>query len=350
MKMKAEQSLTNALDYRKNSLNTLKLIAALQVVYGHIYAHMQYSFPPLLSQTLGIFMGVPIFFMLSGFLIWNSVGRSSNFKEYASKRFWRIYPELWLGVLIEIAVLLIFFRGSINVPLLSVFTVTQGTVLQFWTPGFLRAYGCGTPNGALWTICVTVQFYIIVWPLYKVLHKKSLIWWVGAFLIAVLFKAASPILHQHLPEIIYDFFKVSILPYLWIFVLGGALSEFRDKTIPFLKKYWWILLALSFVVDGLNIDIDAANYGVLLYSLRVPALIGLAYALPQFNIKVDISYGLYIYHMTVVNAMIELGFIGHLWHVLIAFALSILLACGSTTFANFFNKKTKQKKYSGGLS
>ena len=335
---------TGAIDFRKNSLNTLKLIAALQVLYGHACVHLSYKFPKIVSQVFGIFMGVPIFFMLSGFLIWNSIGTSSNFKHYALKRFWRIYPELWVGVLVEILALLIFFKEKINYFLLVAFTFTQGSFLQFWTPDFLRNYGCGTPNGALWTICVTIQFYIIVWLLYKILHKKKIYWWAVAFAVAVLVKAMSPLIQQHVPEIVYSLFKVSILPYLWMFILGCFLAEFREKTIPFLKKFWWALIALSFVFSITKFDIDPANYGVFLYSLKVPGLIGLAYALPKINIKWDISYGLYIYHMTVINVMIELGFVGNWYHLLVAFSISILLACASTAFAHFLNKKIKLKK------
>lgn len=337
-------AVAQTVDYRKNSLNTLKLIAALQVLYGHAWVHMSYSFPTIVSNILGIFMGVPIFFMLSGFLVWTSVGSSSDYKNYASKRFWRIYPELWLGVLFELVVLLILFKDKVNYLLLSVFAVTQGTVLQFWTPEFLRGYGCGTPNGALWTICVTVQFYVIVWLLYKLLHKKKAIWWVLFFIVAVFIKALSPAVEYYYPGIIYKLFKVSILPYLWLFILGCALSEFREKSIPFLKKYWFILLVLSFVVDIIKFDIDSANYGILLYSLRVPGFIGMAYALPRINVKRDISYGIYIYHMTVINAMIELNLTGRLVYVILALVLSVLLAYGSTSFANFINEKINLRK------
>lgn len=331
-------------DFKNNSLNTLKLIAAFQVVYGHAMVHLSYSFPKAIAQLLGVFMGVPIFFILSGFLIWNSIGRSSDFKNYVSKRFWRIYPELWIGILFEIAVLLILFKDKINYIILSIFAVTQGTIFQFWTPDFLRSYGSGTPNGALWTICVTIQFYIIVWFLYKFLHNKKTFWWISSFVISVIIKALSPLIQKHSPEIIYDLFKVSILPYLWMFILGAALCEFRGKTIPFLKKYWWAFIAVSIVIAIFKFDIDSNNYGVLLYSLRVSGLIGLAYAFPKINIKWDVSYGLYIYHMTVINAMIELQLTGHLCYLFLAFVFSFLLACGSTAIANLLNKKIKLNK------
>ena len=147
--------MTNSIDYKKNSLNTFRLLAALQVLYGHATVHLELQEVPLFGSFIRFFSGVPIFFMLSGFLIWQSIGRSNNYGEYSSKRFWRIYPELWVAVTIEIMVLLILYNQSINWGLLGVFALGQATIFQFWTPDFLRGYGCGVPNGALWTITNT---------------------------------------------------------------------------------------------------------------------------------------------------------------------------------------------------
>ena len=71
-------------------LNTIRLVAALQVLYVHSVAHLSLDMPPIVTNVLGFFKGVPIFFTLSGFLIWFSIGRSSSFLDYARKRFWRI--------------------------------------------------------------------------------------------------------------------------------------------------------------------------------------------------------------------------------------------------------------------
>lgn len=142
-------------DRRNNCINTIRLIAALQVAYGHITYHMGVTMPQWVEIIFGYFQGVPIFFLLSGFLIWDSVERSSNYPDYLKKRFWRIYPELWLGIFVEIVAIIILY-GIPNIKQFVLFTVSQSTILQFWTPDSLRGYGCGSPNGALWTICVLI--------------------------------------------------------------------------------------------------------------------------------------------------------------------------------------------------
>lgn len=84
-----------------NCISLIKLIAAFQVMYGHIVEHLELSVPEPIANTIWYFNGVPIFFVISGFLIWSSMERSPSYKSYIMKRFWRIYPELWVAVFVE---------------------------------------------------------------------------------------------------------------------------------------------------------------------------------------------------------------------------------------------------------
>ena len=344
MNLKYRTIISQQFDYRKNALNTLKIIAALQVAYGHMIVHLQVDVPSIISRVFGFFMGVPIFFILSGFLIWNSVGKSKNAKDYAIKRATRIFPELWIGVVIEIILLLVFLNGAINWLMLGVFAFGQSTVFQFYTPDFLRVYGCGTPNGALWTLGVTIQFYCAVWFIYKLMHNKNIRWWLSVLTISIAIKAASPYIANALPELLGKLWNQTLLPYLWMFIFGAFLAQYKDKAIPFLKKTWWILLGISLVIGILKLDIDSANYGVFKYLFRVSGFIGLCYNIPAFNIKFDFSYGLYIYHMIIVNLMIELGFIGKWYHLIIAMVVSVAVACASTCAGNYISDIIGKKR------
>ena len=66
----------------KDYLNLIRLLAAFQVLYGHTLAHMNIDGIPILGEFINFFSGVPIFFTMSGFLIWWSIGRSKSFEEY----------------------------------------------------------------------------------------------------------------------------------------------------------------------------------------------------------------------------------------------------------------------------
>lgn len=110
-------------DRQNNSLSLIKLLAALQVVFGHISIHLNLSISPIVETLVGFFQGVPIFFILSGLLIWNSINRTNTYSKFIKKRFLRIYPELWMCVAIEILTIVIFYNGW-NLRDLSIFTLT----------------------------------------------------------------------------------------------------------------------------------------------------------------------------------------------------------------------------------
>ena len=174
--------MTNQLDksiqINKNCFTLIRYIAALEVIIGHCVEHFSLdkssAIYQIFSYTLGMFPGVPIFFGLSGFLIWASLDRNDDLKQYAKKRFIRIYPELWLAVILSAIAMLVLYGSKIQAIPFTLFCITQGSFLQFWTPDSLRGYGCGTPNGSLWTICTFVQFYIIAWIVHRILKKKQM--------------------------------------------------------------------------------------------------------------------------------------------------------------------------------
>lgn len=78
--------------------------------------------------------------------MWFSIGRSRTYGQYLKKRFWQIYPELWMTVIVESVVLIVSYNDW-NLKQLLLFTFGQGTIFQFWTPDSLCGYGVRTPNG-----------------------------------------------------------------------------------------------------------------------------------------------------------------------------------------------------------
>lgn len=276
-----------------NCLNLIRLLAAFQVLYKHTTASLSIDNIPIINDFIRFFSGVPIFFTMSGFLIWWSVGRSHSYGEYLKKRFWRIYPELWLAVLVELVVLLALYHEPINWPQFGLFAITQSTIFQFWTPDCLRGYGCGCPNGSLWTICVLIQFYIFAYFFYKWLHGKKLWVWFMAISVALAISLASPAIRGHLPETVGKLYNQTLLPYLWMFLCATLVAEKKDVMIPFLKKYWWAFILSLIINNYLHWDIKASYYVIDTIFLLL-GLLGFAYNFPELNIQTDISYGIYI--------------------------------------------------------
>ena len=328
---------------QNNCLNLFKLIAALQVMYGHLIAHLGIQSNAYFTELLGVFQGVPIFFTLSGFLIWFSLERSEsqeNYTAYTRNRFLRIYPELWVAVAVEIIVMCVLYRGW-DIKDTALFTLTQSTFLQFWTPDSLRGYGCGTPNGSLWTMGVTIQFYIIAWFVFKLMKNRKWFVWVIAVIASILIsefgRVAVGLLRS---EILSKLYSQTLFRYFWLFLMGMCAARFFDKLIPFCKKLWPVFISLAIIVSIADFDI-VARYRVLRTLLVFLAILGFSYSFPRLKLKQDISYGIFLYHMTVANAMITFGFTGSFVAFLTAAVLSCVLAYISTiTVGRFaFNRK-----------
>ena len=228
---------------KRNCLNLIRLLAALQVLYGHTIYHLDIDVSHIFTSIIGFFSGVPIFFMLSGFLIWHSISRTPSFLSYLKKRVWRIYPELWVAVVFELIVLPLLYDQSIDWFQYGLFAIGQLTIFQFWTPECLRGYGVGCPNGSLWTICVLIQFYILAYFMYKFLHeKKHFVWWV-VILGALLVSYCTPLILQSLPETLGKLYGVTLIPYLWMFLVANYVADYKELYLPLMKKYWiWIII------------------------------------------------------------------------------------------------------------
>lgn len=299
----------------------------------------------MLYKLIYFFRGVPIFFVISGYLIWFSVGRCPTPGAFMKKRFWRIYPELWAGVLIEALCIAVLYH-KYKLSELIAFVFAQSTVLQFWTPDSLRGYGCGTPNGALWTICILVQFYILAWLMYKLLRDKSVrVWSVTAVLLIALSALSEILLPKAAPTVIVKLFSQTVIPYLWLYVLGMSIARFKETLLPFIKRYWWAFLIISAAAHFSGIDVSA-GYSVFANGLMAAGLIGFAYSFPRLELKHDLSYGMFIYHMTVINVLIIFGLTKKVWLIPIVIAISCALAFISANVIGKWSNKMKQRSIS----
>lgn len=319
------------IDIKRNSFNLIRMLAAIQVMYGHVNGHLEINMPWVISQVVGgIFYGVPIFFTLSGFLIWHSAERSENYWTYIRKRFLRIYPELWVAVVFEIIAVIIFYKDY-AVKDLCLFTFTQATFLQFWTPDSLRGYGVGTPNGALWTISILVQFYIVAYFLYKFLSEKKVGIWIGVFAASVFMSFfLQQVVEITMPEFVVKLYDQTIIRYFWMFLIGMFVARYFDDLIGVLIRFWPVFIIGASVLNILNVDVVMIGYGLIRTLLLFLGVAGFAYGYPRFVLKRDISYGVYIYHMTVVNIMVSLGLMHKPIYGAICIVISFMLGWIST--------------------
>src|SRR5690606_37994834 len=87
---------------RDNNFDALRIIAALLVIIGHSFVLTGREAGGLRVGALPLeYIGVSIFFVISGYLITGSWERSRSVGQYVSSRALRIAPLLWAVVLVS---------------------------------------------------------------------------------------------------------------------------------------------------------------------------------------------------------------------------------------------------------
>lgn len=342
-----EQIPTLSLNRNGDCLNTIRLIAVIQVVFGHTTRWLKIPYSDMMDLFSAIFQGVPIFFMMSGFLVWFSIGRSKSFIEYVLKRFWRLYPELWVAVLFEIVVILMIYNHQIEWGKLVLFAVSEGT-MPFWMPDFLRDYGTGKPNGALWTISCLIKFYIIGFFMYKWMKGRPLRIWIPFLLFLICFGHFSSFIKDNAPSKWVLLYNLSTLPFLWLFAMGAFIADrWNNGVLEFLKRYWPLAFITTIIVEFTGFDIDCSDpdYGYFLIKCISTLfwILGFAYAFPQLNVKTDISYALFLYHMTIIQIFYTYGYTQNFVYIIFVMIISAILSYLSTIYIGEWSKRKKQR-------
>lgn len=320
---------------RQNNFDLLRLLAALQVFYGHAVWHLEIKSR---ISTIYYFPGVLMFFTISGFLIFQSLDRNQNIKQYCVNRLVRIYPALLVCFTITLILLLAF--KIIGLKDLMSFTMVKWTIaqisfFQFWTPDMLRSWGVGTPNGSLWTIPVEIQFYILLPILLFTLTKIKLIY---KFLFFTLLSICANIVLRKLEltdsnNLMTKLFGVSIFPYISYFLFGSMLSLYWKyvKRLIEGKALLWLIAFFAFIfIFKVWPKYQPYNiWGFIVNFLLSILTISLAYSIPKMSSFLrgnDISYGIYIYHYLVLNSFVQLGYTKNFKYLLFSLAITLILA------------------------
>lgn len=303
---------------RKNNFDLIRLFAASQVVIFHSIEHLHLQVNSALMSVISAIPGVPIFFVISGFLISASYQQRRSLRQFFTNRAMRIFPALWACLVVSIlsAWVLGGIGSGVNFKNFTVWIVAQSTIGQFYNPDFLRGYGVGTLNGSLWTIPVEIQFYILT-PilLFMYFRIRSLFWAIFFIFLCLNVANSLQLIQSNLPGILGKLITVTFLPWIAIFIVGVlmqihyiAIKEILEgKAFYWLAVYGAAIVLNSWVDLGINDNLIALPWSILL------AFTACSCAFSWTNLsgvilgENDISYGVYIYHMPVVNMVLALA-------------------------------------------
>ncbi len=272
------------------------------------------------------FLGVDLFFVLSGFLIVTLLLRerathgSISLKKFYIRRTLRIFPPYY-ALLTGLAVLYLFAPGL-------------NTASGFWT--CLPFYLTYTSNwsiaqaanlGIMWSLATEEQFYL-VWPaVEKYLRSR----WLGVALIGVI------VLNQLINFGLFDNFfawlyGMDSVPPLWILdttftpiAFGVVIAHLlhREETFGWLaaflsNRYSPVLLLLSLLIALVYLPADLSGWPRLLIHflmaiwlaslvIREDHYLHVCLAAKPIAFVGTISYGIYLYHMFVFYFIDKLG-------------------------------------------
>ncbi len=333
---------------KRNNFNIIRLFAAVQVFFTHAIDHLEIKneyINYIYYNFIYYFPGVPIFFTISGFLIYASFDRnSSNLKKYFKNRILRIYPALYLCLGLTIVLL---YNADIKFLFYSLefykWLIAQLTFAQFYTPDILRTWGVGTPNGSLWTIFVEIQFYLIVPIIFLLTKKQNKLYWL---LLMFSFSLLINLILNQNNTVFLKLFHLFVFKYLYYFLFGVISYVYWNNLYNiFLNKFLLIttIYILYFLIVGIYLNhpdivsyILVSPFGFIGNLLLAIWTLSAAFSYNKMSIKIpfdiDISYGIYIYHMPIINFYIFCGLKSYTRYLFEVLIIVLIIALFSWLF------------------
>ncbi len=153
---------------RIKELDALRGLAALAVVFFHYTAQFDKLFGH--SNALSWSMpygdlGVHLFFMISGFVIFLTLDRVKKPFDFVISRFSRLYPAYWLAIILTTAV--VWTYGLEGQEVKTLYTVINFSMLQ-------GIFELPDVDGVYWTLMYELIFYILIFTVYKLGYLKHI--------------------------------------------------------------------------------------------------------------------------------------------------------------------------------
>ena len=330
------------MENRIKELDGLRGIAVVLVMALHLFKRAGYfTEHPILEGVITIstvgWVGVDIFFTLSGFLITSILLKSKTdehyFKNFYVRRALRIFPLYYAAI-----AFVLFFAPKVE----PEFTAQLGTALpimllyqQNWALLF-KGFYITQYLGITWSLAIEEQFYLI-WPfiVYKLDRDKLVKFSIGYIALSIIARTFGTLLWPDLPQASTFFYYTSFARFEEM-LFGGLLATFLtyDGALEKVKRYALPLFLASFTVfvalhilslpgsphpEHASLPLTLGGYTTA--ALFTVGLIGIFVTHPPRNIFRRIfgnpvltflgkySYSMYLFHMSAALILLDV-----FWH------------------------------------
>lgn len=318
-------------DFNNNNFDLIRIVTATLVLTNHSLAHLELSVPFWYS-IIQEFQRVPMFFVMSGFLLSASFERNSNLARYTRNRLTRIYPALWACIFLTVILFWLVAGQSFMEPEAIPWIIAQMAGL-IYTPGFLDSFGYGSYNGSLWTIVVELQFYLVL-PLLYIFYKKfsknsnNKLFYLLFFLsmgLAFFLKSSELFGGQ---GTIGKIIRYSFLPYAYIFLAGILLQRLKIWDSKIIRGKALIWMTAFLIYKYLVPENPVSDIGAMI--LLAICTVSLGYSAPGIATRYlknnDLSYGVYLYHGMLLAMLVELNITGNIMYYIMVLVVTFILA------------------------
>jgi peptidoglycan/LPS O-acetylase OafA/YrhL len=342
-------SVSNKSVKKYHYIDALRGIAIIGVIIIHVGEMQKSAF--LESKTKYGQLGVQLFFVASALTLCLSMEKRgadwSEIKRFFIRRYFRIAPLYYIGILIYFAINLLL--ADLQMPNgLTNYTVAGILTNAFFIHGFVPAYNNNIIPGG-WSIGTEMAFYLVFPMLFKWLNNKT-----GLYLLTVLigYVALSLLIivmlhrYYHLTFIYNNkFYYNNLFNQLTVFLWGFLLYKDVKSNIITRQVYNFLLFFAALLAIYINWKY---NWSFSFY--LIPAFAGMAFfALGSFlkssYVRVvllekfgQLSFSIYILHWIVVwyifpnlndyfdNKITSNVYIGFVCDLFLTLTISFLLA------------------------
>ncbi|MBR4598620.1 MAG: acyltransferase [Treponema sp.] len=305
---------------KQNNFTLLRMLCCLIIIYEHSVFLSNSSY---INLNL-CWYAVRVFFILSGFWVTFSLLRSKSLKEYALKRFKKIFPLYWTIVIGFALILssvssLSFYEYFKNIDFYKYLAANLSTLnfLCQSLPGVFEGLPLeGAVNGALWTIKVEVGFYIILPFILFLINKFSkkfteniemngLIILFIIFILSVTYSVLCDFVCKHYG--LSDSLKHQLPAFMTYFVCGMTFCLYWEKLETLLN--YLIFPAFIIIILIKFMPVEFISYIFIPICLSIVVFwFGTHIIFFSSLCKDDYSYGMYLIHVPFLMLCVQYGY------------------------------------------